>query len=211
MPGFKDFVSLTPLTESDLDDLLMKQVVMKFASVAARTAALAGQFRAGIVTILDDLRTIGVNTGATDVHSTIGPVYGALTSWTPTLAQSAVPTISVTSARYTRTGRWVSGYCEVAVTSGTGTASNAIVMGLPVAHGLGANTVIGTGYFYDSSLTKKYAFVLVAGATSTTARGYHTSDSNDAFVGANSGVTVVALAVNDVVVYKFDYECSGDS
>lgn len=211
MPGFKDFVNLTPFLETDADDLFMKQTVMKFASVAARTAALAGQFRAGMMSILDDLRTIGVDTGASDAWSTIGPVYGALTAWTPTLAQSAVPTVAIGSARYTRTGRWVQGYCEINVTAGTGTASNAIVMGLPVAHALGANTPIGTGVFYDQSLSKKYTFALVAGATSTTARAYHTSDSNDAFVGANAGVTVVALAVNDFVAYKFDYEAAGDS
>lgn len=211
MPGFKDFVNGTTLPESDLDDFLGKQVVMKFASVAARTAALAGVFRAGIVSYLDDLRTLAVNTGATDVHSTIGPIHGALTPWLPSLVQSGAVTYNVVQATYARVGRMVFFYFNANI-SGTGVASNIVTLALPFAAvNFDVDTVVGEGYIYDNSAALAYPGIAILASASTLALLDTTNPSNKAYQGGGTGTFGAALAANDTVTVHGWYEAAADA
>ncbi|HEY7823541.1 MAG TPA: hypothetical protein VIG24_11925, partial [Acidimicrobiia bacterium] len=49
MAGFREFVTGEVLTAANVDDFLMKQAVMLFADAAARTTALSGNLREGMV------------------------------------------------------------------------------------------------------------------------------------------------------------------
>jgi hypothetical protein len=54
LAGYHVFPSLTTLASADLNDYLMKQTFMKFASESARDTALASDRREGMVAYLDD-------------------------------------------------------------------------------------------------------------------------------------------------------------
>lgn len=57
MPGHKTFTSTT-LSASDVNDYLMKQSVMKFATTSARDTALSGIERDGMLAYTDDTDSI---------------------------------------------------------------------------------------------------------------------------------------------------------
>lgn len=62
--GFKNFTAGSVLTEADLDDYLMRQTVMTFASSSARDTALSGVLDEGMVAYLEDDDAITVYTGS---------------------------------------------------------------------------------------------------------------------------------------------------
>lgn len=209
MPGFKDFINLTALLETDLDDLLMKQSVIKFTSAAQRTAQLTGFFREGLVSYLDDLNTIGINTGATDVWSTIGPVHGALSSWTPTITQLGGVTFTNDASHYMRIGRFVFHWFHLTVT-GAGTGANAVILGgLPFTMvGSGNGFYVGLGEIFDTSASLKYqAGIYLSATTSVDFRS--TASPVDNRLGINT--FTAALAVGDVLGGYFITEAAADA
>lgn len=62
--GFKDFVAGDILTASQVDEYLMQQSVMRFASAAARTSALSGVLAEGMMSYLDDTNVVQVYNGS---------------------------------------------------------------------------------------------------------------------------------------------------
>ncbi len=213
MPGFKDFIDLTALPESDLDDYLAKQVLMKFATEAARDAAVTGAVkREGMATIQDDTNCITVSRNATGgQYSTIGPVHGALSVWTPTVAQSGAVAVTVTAAGSTRTGRWIQGYFQLAVT-GTGTANQAVVIsGIP-ATGVGISGMpIGTALIYDATGPTSAYGVLCMGSTTT----FDIRAANGAAADPRFGITgnpfAAALGSGDLIWGTFAMLAAADA
>lgn len=207
--GYSDSVDGTALTEPFLDDYLMKQVVMKYASAAARTAdgTLTAALREGMVSYLDDLNVVQVYSGS--AWSTIGPVHGAWTSWTPTVSQSSSVTVTVTYAKYMRIGRLIIGTFQLAVT-GSGTSSNAIgVSGLPATPAQ-ASLIIGSGRIWDNSATTWYGADLYS-HTSGATLAFHVSSaaSSDPRLGVFS--MTAGLASSDILTGTFQYEANGDA
>ena len=210
MPGFKDFADGDELPESDLDDYLMKQTVMKFATVSARDAALTGTFkREGMVVYRDDGNTLEVSRDATAGNwSTIGPVHGAWLDWTPTVTQSASVSVTVARAKYMRLGRLIIGDCQLTVT-GAGTGGNAVRVSMPVtwAHG-NTRIPLGAGIINDDSANFFYDGKLVA--LSTTAFAFAlTGAAEDTYLGSTT--FTAALAASDVIGLSFTYEAASDA
>lgn len=130
---------------------------------------------------------------------------GAWTAFTPTLTQSATVTKTVTYAKYVRLGRVISANISVVVT-GAGTASNAIVAGLPVAVATGV-TMLGVGYIYDASANAVYKATVEVGSPTTSALFRPASATGNDFLGANAPMTA-ALASGDLIVYAVTYEAA---
>ncbi|HKY77447.1 MAG TPA: hypothetical protein VJS45_14965 [Acidimicrobiia bacterium] len=129
---------------------------------------------------------------------------GAWATWVPTLTQSGAVTKTVTSARYTKVGRTVTGVASLTVT-GTGTANNAILVGLPVA-AAGTNLRIGSGAILDASDSFRSYGAIVEILTTTTVRFWPTS--TDAVDVLGNTVFTAALANNDQIHMSIAYEAA---
>lgn len=203
--GYKDFVAGAALAAADLEDYCELQSVMRFASAAARTTALSGVLTEGLMCYLIDTNVVQVYTGS--AWSTVGPVHGALTSWTPTVTQSGSVTVTVTAAYYQRVGRWVQGGFELSVT-GSGSASNAVVLSVPVTAAGAARTPVGGGQIYDTSAATNIVGILCLGST-TTFDIRHPSNVADNRLGVVS--FTAGLASGDLLYGNFAYLAAADA
>lgn len=130
---------------------------------------------------------------------------GAWQVYTPTLVQSGAVTFTSLGARYTQIGKTVIGEALLSVT-GTGTASNDVRIGLPVAAlGGGSGLATGVGYLYDASAFLAYkAFVILDAATYVTLL-----PTNTTTVGRlGSDTFTAALASGDFISCQFTYEAA---
>lgn len=130
---------------------------------------------------------------------------GGWTDFTPTLTQNNVAvTKTVTYARWTRAGRLITVGGRLAVT-GTGTASQAVRVGIPVNILQTNDTVVGQGWIFDSSASAVHrAFMIRAAAAELF---FSPANSTVADVLGVTGFTA-ALASGDVVVYSASYEAA---
>ena len=203
--GYKDFVDGAVLSAADLEDYTQNQSVMRFASAATRDAALSAVKTEGMCAYLLDLNVLTVYSGST--WSTVGPVHGAPTNWTPTLTQLGSVTATVTAATYTRIGRLIVANFLLAVT-GSGTGANDVVIGgLPATAAAGIE-VVGGGGIIDTSATSQYEW-LIHLATTTTAKIKSTNSLTSTYYGSN-GFTA-ALASGDFVYGEMTYFAAADA
>lgn len=124
--------------------------------------------------------------------------------YTPTLTQNATVTKTNNQSRYTRAGRNIKGQAYLTVT-GSGTASNVVLVGLPVPAINTALMVVGSGFVYDVSAGLFYSGTLVLN-TDQTAKIAVTSAGN--YVGGTAAAMSAALAAGDLVSVFFDYEAA---
>jgi hypothetical protein len=98
----------------------------------------------------NDLLASGLSAADLVALNTLVAALGAWTAYTPTLTQSAAVTKTVTYAKYVRIGKTVcfSLYLDV---TGTGTAANEVVVGLPVTAATSAGVHVGSGMIFDAS------------------------------------------------------------
>ena len=140
-----------------------------------------------------------------DINTYLMHEGGAWSTYTPTLTQSATPTKTVTIGRYARIGRTIVGTVSLAVTS-SGTAANAVLVGLPVASIAYAvnGSALGVGTIFDTSASSFYTGALIYVST-TTAAIY-----GGGGVASALGITqfTAAIASGDVVTYNFCYEAA---
>lgn len=129
----------------------------------------------------------------------------AWTSWTPTLVQSGAVTKTVTFAKYQRIGRTIHFRIKLSVT-GTGTASNAVKVGLPVACVETADYTLGQGFLFDSSASASYKAVMSPAGNATELFLLPT----DGTVANVLGLTAftAALASGDVIACAGTYEAA---
>lgn len=207
--GYKDFTAGAILTAADLEDYNQNQSIMRFATAAARDSALTTVKTEGMMAYLIDLNTVTVYNGS--AWSTIGPVHGALTAWTPAITQSGGVTCTVTRAVYTRNGRWISGTFYLVVT-GTGSASNVVTISLPVtAVGNNGDYFVGNGKIYDASTTFGHVSIMVLHSSTTMKFEVVQGGSVDAYLGAAGSTFTAALASGDVCTGQFQYEAAADA
>jgi hypothetical protein len=155
-------------------------------------------------TYQDDTNTDTVYSGA--AWSTIGPVHGALTAWTPAVTQSVSVTVTVSYAVYSRVGRRI--WFDVLLTvTGAGTAANDVTISLPVTAVL-AGLRIGSGTIQDVSASLEYWGPLVNTST-TVARIKSTNATVNTYLGT-SGFTA-GLAAGDFVFLQGTYEAAADA
>ena len=204
--GRKDWTPGAQVAANDVDTYLMEQTVMQFATSAARDTALASILDEGLLSSQADSNCLTAYSGA--AWSTTGPLWGALTSWTPTVTQSGAVTFTNTQSRYTRTGRWIQGQSRMIVTGGAAVGGNNVVIsGLPATASLN-DDVIGTAFIYDSSATTIYTALAVLSST-TTVTFRDTTTVGGGQLG--SLVFTAALAVNDLISFNFSYEAASDA
>jgi len=136
---------------------------------------------------------------------------GAWTSYTPTVGQGATGNIAktVTRAKYTQIGKTVFVSMKLAIT-GTGTASSAVSVTLPVTASVaGGNQILdGTGYIYDNSAL--FLYTGVPSLISTTAFSLFPTTEPVGLAGLYLGLSVftAALASSDGIDAAFTYEAA---
>lgn len=130
----------------------------------------------------------------------------AWTSFIPTLTQSATVTKTDTYAKYQRIGRLIHAQVNLSVT-GSGTAANDVVVGLPVAAAT-TSLMIGTGLIYDSSANLVYPAIAEINAAALTIKMRSTvvGGTNPTFLGSTS--FTAGLASGDLVRYEVTYEAA---
>lgn len=126
------------------------------------------------------------------------------TSFTPTLTQSATVTKTLTYARYQRVGRLIVAQVFLTVT-GSGTASNGIIIGLPVTAALTTQPLeVGTGTVFDVSANQAFkGNAILNSGTGVNIRATGTSTSVMGAADFTAG-----LANNDTVSYTVMYEAA---
>ena len=150
----------------------------------------------------------GVAVSNAAAWSTVTPLYGALTSWTPVVSQGATPTLTVTRATYSRAGRSVSGDGVVVITS-AGTGATPVLISMPVAMASTTkNTIIGEGWLFQASSGFFY-YGFIARETSTTCSFWRRVEGVAASYLGTAGFTA-ALANLDTVSIRFVYEALTD-
>jgi hypothetical protein len=129
---------------------------------------------------------------------------GMWSDYTPTLTQSGAVTKTVTSARYTQIGQLVVVQVTLTVT-GSGTGSNEILVGLPVASKITTAATIGAGLIFDSSASFIYRAVVNV-TSATTVR----LESTEVHTGGGLGLTqmTAALASGDLIEFSATYEAA---
>lgn len=177
------------------------------ASADARYQALGGISSATPAKVYLDSTSpgiAGVSTSASrddHIHPTDSTIW---TAYTPTLTQSATVTKTVTYARYNRVGRMITVEVVMAVT-GTGTAANAVVIGLPVTAATASTLPIGAGYIFDTSASD--TIIGAAYLATTTTVQLLSARATGQILGTGSGFAA-ALAAGDGVAFSVTYEAS---
>lgn len=206
--GYRDWVAGDVPTAAQFDTFLQEQTVMVFASAAARDTALSVPKAEGMLTYLKDVNSFTLYTGA--VWVTVW-AQGALTAYTPAVQQAGAVTCTNAYSTWTRVGRLITGWFNLAVT-GTGTASNVIIISAPVAAAALANGCsVGTGLITDVSATpdQTYKGLLQVHSTLTDFSIKTTSaDAEDDRLGV--GWFTAALAAGDIIRGQFSYEAAAD-
>ena len=138
----------------------------------------------------------------THVRDNLNALYGTDSTYTPTLTQSATITKTVNEARYIQNGRIVDVWVILSATS-SGTAANALVLGLPVAaSGHLSTAAIGTGYVYDGSANLTYHGHW---RLTTTTTANFTSHGSAPATGAFGVSPAVTIASGDAIIACLRY------
>lgn len=199
--GYRNWTAGDVPTATQFDTFLQEQTVMVFASAAARDTALSVAKAEGMVAFLLDLNTLTVYSGS--VWSTVGPVHGALTSWTPTVAQGVGITVTNQYSRYTQLGRLITGWFAVTCTT-AGTAGQLIVVDMP-ADSVATDLPCGVATYLQVSSGLNFQTVLIAGSSGGVINFEMRvgGSATDPRMGVGVGITV---ANGDVIRGQFAYE-----
>ena len=206
--GDHDWIAGEVLAAANIDDYLQLQTVQQFATATARDTALSARKRENLITAQADTNTLTAYSGTT--WSTIGPIHGASSTWTPVLSQSSNFSCTINREAYTRTGRWVQGLARMTVASG-GTASNALAITLPVAANLTASELmtLGTAMVKISATGFIYYAELVLATSASFA--YFQVRTSGAVASLYGAVAPTLLAIGDQVSVNFAYEAAADA
>lgn len=206
--GYHDFTAGEVLTAANLEDYCQNQSVMRFASSAARDSALASVLTEGLLSAQTDSNSMTAYSGA--AWSTVGPLWGAWTSWTPVVTQSNTPTLTNNSSGYVRIGRLIIASFAVTLTS-AGTVSNDVVVSLPVT-ARGGTSIVNAGYgtIEDVSVNARYSGACLMVST-TTFKISSTTTANTQFLGSATSAFTAALASGDFIYGQLMYEAAGDA
>jgi hypothetical protein len=127
--GYKEFATGDVLTAADANGYLASQVVMVFASAAARTSAIASP-QEGMISYLKDTNSTEYYSGSAWVA--IGGASGGFTyaAYTPTFTNFSLGNGTINVARWAQSGKMVHVYGQVTLGS-TSSVSGNITLSLP--------------------------------------------------------------------------------
>jgi hypothetical protein len=181
MSGYKSFTAGERLFAADVNDFLMEQSVMTFADAAARTAALAGVLREGILTYNEDTAQLEVYDGTDFV-----------------VAAPPQNLVAVKSALFTGTQ-------SASVTTG----NNVAVTNLSITHTLAAatNRLIISAYFGAAGSSEGRGNVGISVADDGTLVGIGDADGSRTRVGAGGFTNITtSVIVTSSPAVTFVYE-----
>jgi uncharacterized membrane protein len=143
---------------------------------------------------------------AANVNTYLNHTGSAWTGYTPTVAQSTSPTMTINRAGYWQSGRNVTVSVVATVASGTGVANNGIAVTIPVTSvTMPAGTPLGSGWILDLSAAIYYP--CIATWVSTTTIGFFTTTTNtNVNAGQTGSAMSAALATGDVIAFTISYE-----
>ena len=129
-------------------------------------------------------------------------------SFTPVVRQpsSVATSTSNRSGTYFQVNKLVLCFIDFNV-SGAGTSSNRIELDLPVTAASNSVRVIGSGYFFDTSIDDIRRLAVVQYSTTRAALITGAATSPTAYFGATNGPNT-ALASNDDIYVKMVYEAA---
>lgn len=204
------FTAGAVLTAAQLKDYLMDQAVQRYADASARNTAVSTVLTEGLVTLQKDVNSITVYTGS--AWSTVGPLYGGGTSFTPTVTQSGGVTITLNNSTYFRLGRLVVWTFAINIT-GSGTGANDVSLSIPVASAYGGSNYAygGTGEIFDASASLQYTglAVLTGASTMKIRSGLSSSAPASGYLGTQS--FTAGLAAGDIISGQVIYEAASDA
>jgi hypothetical protein len=147
----------------------------------------------------------GATLTESDINTYLMGEGGAWSTWSPTLTQSGTVTATTNTAAFGRWGRLIVAVFRLTVT-GTGTASNAVTVSLPVTAAR-TNDYVGAGAIYDNSATLNYGANIALNSSTTVA---FNAQANQSGPDVRLGVAqfTAALAVNDIVSGFVVYEAA---
>ena len=158
--GFKDFTAATALS-ADVDNYLMRQTIMRFASTAARDSALSGNLEDGMFCMTLDTHSIFYYNGSAWI-----PFNTPWTTYTPSWTNLTVNSGTVNFAKY----RYSAGdfRCRGQLTFAADTSvTGTIFQTIPNSVTADAGFQGGTGLANDVG-TRIYPLVVAATISSTT-------------------------------------------
>ena len=135
MAGYREFQTGEILTSANVNEFLMEQAVLTFPDAAARTAALAGVLREGILTYNEDTAQLEVYDGTAFVVAAPAPPAGIGSNVVQTFKDD---TFSTTSTSFTD----VTGL-SATITPSTDTSKVLVIVTL---NGLGTSSASGAPY-----------------------------------------------------------------
>jgi hypothetical protein len=153
--GFKDFTAATAVS-ADVDNYLMRQSIMRFATVAARDAALASFLEDGEFAITLDTHSIWYYNLATTAWV---PVSTPWTSYTPAWTHLTIGNATVNAAY-----RYVAGDFRIRgrVVCGTTTSGDGTNILQTIPNSVTSDSSIGargSGALYDTSAPRSYPMI----------------------------------------------------
>lgn len=203
--GYHDFIAGEGLTAANLEDYCQNQSIMRFANAAARDSALTTVKTEGMFAYLVDTNTVTVYSGS--AWSTVGPVHGAATSYTPTVTQSGSVSLTAGNSEYFRVGRLITWRFALAIT-GTGTGANDVSITVPVTASYGGE-ICGVGYITDTSAVSRYPGVAVLTSTTVIKIQSVSSTGSSSYLGSNT--FTAALASGDIIAGSISYTAAADA
>lgn len=189
------------------DDARLFVVTGTPAASPAEPSLPNNSLKLAVVTVAaaaSSITTAAITDSRTTAAGLTGITNSAWTSYTPTLSQNAAVAKTVTYARYQRIGRMV--HVQVLLTvTGSGSANNVILVGLPFA-GVNISSLAG-GMFgvYNNSGPNNFIGACIFFTTTTVAGLTH---QNSAYLGEPGAAFSSALASGDLIMVDLTYEAA---
>jgi hypothetical protein len=213
--GFKEFTTGDVLTAADANGYLASQVVMVFASAAARTSAIASP-QEGMISYLKDTNSTEYYSGS--AWAAVGGASGSMTLLSTTTLSGTSTSISVTPTSYKNLEIWVEGAVAssnfnlyMGINSDNTAANYRNSWSGSVGYGYSSgydNTLAGVTLFLfpgvngaKASLSNNFAKITIPNANSTLSKPisanasfYNDSNSDSAINVLTSYVTTSAIS-----------------
>lgn len=188
--GFKDFTAATALS-ADVDNYLMRQSMMRFASTAARDSALSGNLEDGMHCITLDTHSIWIYVTAAWL-----PYSTPWTTYTPSWTHLTVGNGVTDSAKY----RYHAGDFRVRghFTCGTTTTGDGSTIQLTIPNSVTADSggADGTGRYNDASAPRIYLLGPSVAVGDTQIVFNHTESP-----GVLTSTSPVTIATSDIITW----------
>ena len=144
--------------------------------------------------------TAGTTSGQVLTAATLNTIGAVWVDYTPTLTQGATITKTITNARYCQIQKSV--FVQVyLIASSAGTASNQLVIGLPITARNSFGTVNGIAQLYDASTNLMYVCTAYQNTTTTMSFIYQTGNP----FGISPAITI---ASGDQLQFSIVYEAA---